>query len=64
MIANKADGKIVQFPGNSSEDSPTQTVGKEKIEAISLEYSQLLTSQLESQRLYYHEQMLSVTTRN
>jgi len=69
LIQNKADGKLVELPsaassvpGGAREEArsgPSQAdaLSAEKIEAIGIEYSYLLTSQLDSQREYYEEQM-------
>ncbi|KAI0429599.1 Zn-finger in ubiquitin-hydrolase [Xylaria sp. FL1042] len=61
LIRDKGDGKLVDLPGhhemggrNQSED----VVPRAKLENIAMEYTHLLTSQLESQRLYF-EEMLS-----
>lgn len=67
LIQNKADGKLVELPsaaasmGTSPHDGgigpgPSDTLTAEKIEAIGIEYSYLLTSQLDSQRAYYDDQ--------
>lgn len=67
LIQNKADGKLVELPsaassmGTTPRDhglGPTQAdaLSAEKIEAIGIEYSYLLTSQLDSQRAYYEGQ--------
>lgn len=68
LIQNKADGKLVELPSaassmgiNARDDGalgPTHadTLNAEKIEAIGIEYSYLLTSQLDSQREFYEEQ--------
>lgn len=66
LIQNKADGKLVELPsaassmGTNTRDDlgPTHadTLSAEKIEAIGIEYSYLLTSQLDSQRAFYEEQ--------
>ncbi|KAF6761578.1 hypothetical protein DFP72DRAFT_803728 [Ephemerocybe angulata] len=68
LIQNKADGKLVELPsaassmGTTPRDhgsvGPTQAdaLSAEKIEAIGIEYSYLLTSQLDSQRSFYEEQ--------
>ncbi|KAF9899129.1 hypothetical protein BX616_003261 [Lobosporangium transversale] len=39
-----------------------QEIGQEKLDAIGLEYTYLLTSQLESQRLYFDAQIAAMTT--
>ena len=71
LIQNKADGKLVELPsaaastGVTARDtglgpSPADALSAEKIEAIGIEYSYLLTSQLDSQRSYYEEQTLEL----
>ncbi|MBN3272555.1 BRAP protein, partial [Polyodon spathula] len=52
LVASKTDGKIVQYEceGDSCQD--------EKIDALQLEYSYLLTSQLESQRIYWENKIV------
>jgi BRCA1-associated protein len=69
LIQNRADGKLVELPSasitaGSGVDSfralgpgPADTMAAEKVEAIGIEYSYLLTSQLDSQRAYYEEQL-------
>lgn len=67
LIQNKADGKLVELPSaatltsTASRDgylgpSQADALNAEKIETIGIEYSYLLTSQLDSQRAYYEEQ--------
>lgn len=67
LIQNKSDGKLVELPSAASSmgatardggvgPSPADALSAEKIEAIGIEYSYLLTSQLDSQRSYYEEQ--------
>ncbi|KAI0644176.1 zf-UBP-domain-containing protein [Trametes meyenii] len=71
LIQNKADGKLVELPSAAvRSDGTTNGIGggggggptaadaltAEKIEAIGIEYSYLLTSQLDSQRTFYEEQ--------
>lgn len=67
LIQNKADGKLVELPSAASSmganprdgglgPGPADALSAEKIEAIGIEYSYLLTSQLDSQRSYYEEQ--------
>jgi BRCA1-associated protein len=67
LIQNKADGKLVELPSASMAAREGDSSGglgpgladafsAEKIEAIGIEYSYLLTSQLDSQREYYEEQ--------
>ncbi|PFH51915.1 hypothetical protein AMATHDRAFT_190526 [Amanita thiersii Skay4041] len=69
LIQNKADGKLVELPSAASTTgginnregglgpSQSDALTAEKIEAIGIEYSYLLTSQLDSQRSYYEEQI-------
>ncbi|PYH45208.1 putative RING and UBP finger domain protein [Aspergillus saccharolyticus JOP 1030-1] len=59
IIQNKTDGKLVELPAadHSALDPPdwTDAVPREKLENMSVEYTHLLTSQLESQRAYFEE---------
>ncbi len=70
IIQNSADGlggKLVELPGSrhnetaldpsSEQDDADDDVSREKMEDLSLEYTHLLTSQLESQRVYFEEQV-------
>ncbi|KAG0025571.1 hypothetical protein BGZ82_009955 [Podila clonocystis] len=64
LIQNKTDGKLVELPSAVDGQLPSQhsvQVGQEKLDAIGLEYTYLLTSQLESQRLYFDAQMAAMT---
>ncbi|KAF8636412.1 hypothetical protein AX17_003594 [Amanita inopinata Kibby_2008] len=76
LIQNKADGKLVELPSAASSTAaganvregnlgPSQAdaLTAEKIEAIGIEYSYLLTSQLDSQRSYYEEQAAELRQR-
>ncbi|CAG8620861.1 12951_t:CDS:2 [Funneliformis mosseae] len=65
LIQNKTDGKLVELPGP---DAPSQLqqqrhdqVNQDKLDAIGLEYSYLLSTQLSSQRTFYEEKLDSVT---
>ncbi|KAJ3517744.1 hypothetical protein NLJ89_g321 [Agrocybe chaxingu] len=73
LIQNKADGKLVELPSAASSINPPREDGgmgpsqadaltAEKIEAIGIEYSYLLTSQLDSQRAFYEEQTTEMRT--
>ncbi|KAN0088543.1 hypothetical protein V8E55_005600 [Tylopilus felleus] len=74
LIQNKADGKLVELPSASSSmgtnardddalgPSHADALSAEKIEAIGIEYSYLLTSQLDSQRSFYEEQIIQLKT--
>lgn len=59
IIQSKTDGKLVELPAadNSALEPPdwTDAVPREKLENMSVEYTHLLTSQLESQRAYFEE---------
>ena len=74
LIQNKADGKLVELPSAASSlpqtsreegglgPSQADALSAEKIEAIGIEYSYLLTSQLDSQRSFYEEQTTELRT--
>ncbi|KAF2036723.1 zf-UBP-domain-containing protein [Setomelanomma holmii] len=65
LIQNKADGKLVDMPASThgSFGAPgmtgyaNDTVPREKLDNMGMEYAYLLTSQLESQRAYFEEQL-------
>ncbi|KAL7266098.1 hypothetical protein RUND412_011369 [Rhizina undulata] len=63
LIQNKSDGKLVELPSALSHPPHSQDGGngeyvpREKLDGIGMEYTYLLTSQLESQRLYFEEKM-------
>jgi BRCA1-associated protein len=68
LIQNKADGKLVDLPASAhaskhSADAngmtgfAADTVPREKLDNMGMEYAFLLTSQLESQRAYFEEQV-------
>ncbi|KAF7642187.1 hypothetical protein LDENG_00262830 [Lucifuga dentata] len=52
LVASKTDGKMVQF------ECEGDICQAEKIDALQLEYSYLLTSQLESQRIYWENKIV------
>ncbi|KAL5016961.1 hypothetical protein ScPMuIL_006550 [Solemya velum] len=54
LVQNKADGKLVQV------DERGNVVQEEKLDSLTLEYTYLLTSQLESQRLFFEEKMAHI----
>ncbi|CAO3703937.1 unnamed protein product [Rhizopus stolonifer] len=60
LIQNDTDGKIVELPDNHTSDHSSQ---QEKAETLALEYSYMLTSQLDSQRIYYEDQMDSLSNK-
>ncbi|POR36048.1 RING finger protein ETP1 [Tolypocladium paradoxum] len=58
LIRDKGDGKVVELPGrgnHSGHRDDEDVVPRAKLENIGLEYTHLITSQLESQRAYYEE---------
>lgn len=55
LVQNKGDGKLVEV-GGDGRGLPSD----EKIDSLQLEYSYLLSSQLESQRLYFEEKMTCI----
>lgn len=66
IIQNSSDGlggKLVELPGSRHDDTALEPseddfdISREKMEGLSLEYTHLLTSQLESQRVYFEEQV-------
>ncbi|KAI1141580.1 hypothetical protein F5Y05DRAFT_373139 [Hypoxylon sp. FL0543] len=58
LIRDKGDGKVVELPARSSQHEDQDVVPRAKLESIGMEYTHLLSSQLESQRVYF-EEMLS-----
>jgi BRCA1-associated protein len=68
LIQNKGDGKLVELPSNSRpsqrsgasrenhyEEEDVEMVPRVKLDNIGMEYTHLLTSQLESQRVYFED---------
>ncbi|KJZ78447.1 hypothetical protein HIM_01838 [Hirsutella minnesotensis 3608] len=58
LIRDKGDGKVVELPGrreHGGQREDEDVVPRAKLENIGLEYTHLITSQLESQRAYYEE---------
>lgn len=54
LVANEADGKIVELPEKTGADSlKPGSSDFDKVDEVGFEYSQLLISQLASQREYY-----------
>ena len=61
LIRDKGEGKVLELPGRNEHrgyQADEDVVPRAKLENIGLEYTHLITSQLESQRAYY-EEMLS-----
>ncbi|KAL8703571.1 MAG: hypothetical protein Q9201_003244 [Fulgogasparrea decipioides] len=67
IVQDKADGKLMELPATAVDTLESQHVGdawdqedyvpREKLDNIGLEYTHLLTSQLESQRTYFAESL-------
>ncbi|CAZ81648.1 unnamed protein product [Tuber melanosporum] len=63
LIQNKSDGKLVELPSTLSDSRNPERhtdgdcVPREKLDNIGMEYTYLLTSQLDSQRLYFEEKV-------
>ena len=58
LIRDKGDGKVVELPGHYQEGGhggEEDVVPREKLDGIGMEYTHLLASQLESQRVYFEE---------
>ncbi|KAE8451545.1 hypothetical protein EG329_003618 [Mollisiaceae sp. DMI_Dod_QoI] len=61
LIRDKGDSKVIELPSSSrtgigrGERDAEDMVPREKLERIGMEYTHLLTSQLESQRVYFEE---------
>lgn len=65
LIRDKGDGKVVELPRNTNNDrrgdgggnvtGQEDVVPRAKLDSIGMEYTHLLTSQLESQRIYFEE---------
>ncbi|XP_067015276.2 BRCA1-associated protein isoform X2 [Anabrus simplex] len=52
LLQNKGDGKLVEGEGNATTNKKEC---EQKIDSVQLEFTYLLTSQLESQRVYFEE---------
>ncbi|KAG4304959.1 hypothetical protein PORY_001634 [Pneumocystis oryctolagi] len=70
LIQNKIDGNLVKFPSTYSNINTNSTISekdeldlKNKLESMSLEYTYLLTSQLDFQRTYYENKIMAVTNK-
>jgi BRCA1-associated protein len=65
LIQTKSDGKLVEFPPVAStgtyyhpaDRAVDDDVSREKLDAMGMEYTYLLTTQLDSQRVYYEERI-------
>ncbi|KAI8373512.1 hypothetical protein EDC96DRAFT_583483 [Choanephora cucurbitarum] len=61
LVQNAVDGKLVELPSRTTSPNEQSANYTEKIEAMSIEYSYMLTSQLDSQRIYFENQMEALT---
>ncbi|KAL0818047.1 hypothetical protein ABMA28_008586 [Loxostege sticticalis] len=57
LVQNKADGKLVASDGGLAADS---ACGGEKLDSAQLEFTYILTQQLDSQRTYYEERIAKI----
>ncbi|XP_065207884.1 BRCA1-associated protein [Planococcus citri] len=55
LLQNKTDGKLVEGPSPDKHNSGQTTDVDEKLESVQLEYSHLLSTQLESQKKYFED---------
>jgi BRCA1-associated protein len=57
LIREKGEGKVVELPGHDRHGTAEgeDVVPRAKLDSIGMEYTHLLTSQLESQRVYFEE---------
>lgn len=62
LIREKGGGKVFELPERSQNryNQDEDVVPRAKLESIGLEYTHLITSQLESQRAYYEEMLSKV----
>jgi BRCA1-associated protein len=63
LIRDKGDGKVVELPGSNNHGSGEEdedVVPRAKLDNIGREYTHLLASQLESQRVYFEEMLSKV----
>jgi BRCA1-associated protein len=72
LIQNKSDGKLVDLPASTHQTVraadmtgyANDSVPREKLDNMGMEYAYLLTSQLESQRAYFEEQLGKATDKS
>ncbi|RVD82930.1 uncharacterized protein DFL_007340 [Arthrobotrys flagrans] len=57
LVQNKADGKLVELPSGRNESNTDELY--DKLDNIGMEYTHLLTRQLDSQRTYFEEQVVA-----
>lgn len=54
LVQNKTDGKLVASEGAPGEDA---ACGGDKLDSAQLEFTYILTHQLDSQRMFYEEKI-------
>ncbi|KAJ6262771.1 hypothetical protein Dda_1328 [Drechslerella dactyloides] len=57
LVQNKSDGKLVELPSGRRDGNTEELY--DKLDNIGMEYTYLLTSQLDSQRIYFEERVLA-----
>ena len=60
LVQNKTDGKLVELPFSMKSDklaADDEDSSFDKMDSVGMEYTQLLQSQLDSQRTYFEEQI-------
>ncbi|EGX49555.1 hypothetical protein AOL_s00078g44 [Orbilia oligospora ATCC 24927] len=57
LVQNKSDGKLVELPSGRNESNTDELY--DKLDNIGMEYTHLLTRQLDSQRTYFEEQVVA-----
>lgn len=60
LIRDKGDGKVVELPSRNdsqARQNDEDSVPRAKVDNMAVEYTHLLTSQLESQRAYYEDKV-------
>ncbi|KAM0331541.1 hypothetical protein ACHAQA_003219 [Verticillium albo-atrum] len=71
LIRDKGDGKVVELPGTTNQQAGVSDNGdgsgqqddvvpRAKLDNVGMEYTHLLTSQLESQRVYFEEMISKI----
>jgi len=61
LIQNKADGKLVELSGPMIDEELKEEIIESKRTAVALEYTYLLTTQLETQREYFEQEMTVIS---
>jgi BRCA1-associated protein len=65
LIQNQSDGQLVELPDPQTKQANSVQLkwSQDKVDAIGLEFTHLLTSSLESQRAWYEDQLSSASLR-